>query len=122
VTSIHARANSYGVDWDLSLDRGGLLPGTTARGSVTLVAPNGTDGRGLIAALVATEQWQFQETTSDAQGRSSTHTVTRTEELRRLPVQLADQLSLAPGERLEIAFEVPVPRSARPPSRRPSAG
>jgi hypothetical protein len=109
VTSLHARANSHGVDWELSLDRAGLLPGTTARGSVTLAAPNGTDGRGVIAALITTEQWQFEETTSDAQGRSSTHTVTKTEELRRLPVQLSGQLGLAPGERLEIAFEVPVP-------------
>jgi hypothetical protein len=109
VSSIVARANSHGVDWELSLDRVGLLPGTTAKGSVALVAEHGTDGRGLIAALIATEQWQFKETTTDAQGHPRSRTVTKTEELRRLPVQLADQLSLAPGERRELVFEVPVP-------------
>ena len=109
MTSILARASSHGVDWELNLDRVSLLPGTTARGSVALVAAHGTDGRGLIAALIATEQWQFTETTTDAHGRPSSHTVTKTEELRRLPVQLADQLSLAPGERREFAVEVPVP-------------
>ncbi len=109
MTSIHAQASSHGVEWELGLDRVGLLPGTTAKGTVTLVAPHGTDGRGVIAALIATEQWKFTETTTDAQGHMSTRTVTRTEELRRLPVQLADQLSLAPGERREFPFEVPVP-------------
>ncbi|MGZ8501589.1 MAG: hypothetical protein ACXWWR_06855 [Candidatus Limnocylindrales bacterium] len=109
MTSIVARANSHGVDWELNLDRVGLLPGTTASGSVALVAPRGTDGRGLVAALIATEQWQFQQTTTDGQGRTSSRTVTETKELQRLPVQLADQLSLAAGERREFAVEVPVP-------------
>ena len=109
VTSITARANSHGVDWELSLERVDLLPGTTAKGTVTLVANHGTDARGLIAALIATEQWQYTETTTDGQGHTSSHTVTKKEELQRLPVQLASQVSLAPGERREIAFEVPVP-------------
>ena len=109
MTSVNARTSSHGVDWELSLDRAGLLPGTTATGSVALVAAHGTDGRGIIAALIATEQWQFEETTSDGQGHTSTHTVTKTEELRRLPVQLAGQLSLGPGERREFPFEIPVP-------------
>jgi hypothetical protein len=108
MTAIVARANSHGVDWELNLDRVDLLPGTATSGSVALVARNGTDGRGLIAALIATEQWQFQQTTTDSQGRTSSHTVTETKELQRLPVQLADQLTLGPGERREFAVEVPV--------------
>ena len=109
MSSILARANSHGVDWEVSLDRVDLLPGTTAKGAVTLVANHGTDARGLIAALIATEQWQFTETTTDAQGRPSSQKVTKTQELQRLPVQLDGQLNLGSGERREIAFEVPVP-------------
>lgn len=109
MTGVVARANSHGVDWELDLERVDLLPGTTAKGTVVFVAAHGTTGRGLIAALIATEQWQFEETTNDGHGHTSTRTVTRTEELQRLPVQLADQLSLGSGERREIAFEVPVP-------------
>jgi hypothetical protein len=109
MTSIVARANSHGVAWELNLERVDLLPGTTAKGSVAVVAEHGTDGRGLIAALIATEQWQFKETSTDAQGHPHSRTVTRTEELQRLPVQLADAVSLAAGERRELNFEVPVP-------------
>ncbi len=103
------RANSHGVDWELTLERDRLLPGTTAKGSVALTAAHGAGGRGLIAALIATEQWQFEETTSDGQGHSSSQTVTRKQELERLPVELAGEVSLAPGERRQIAFEIPVP-------------
>ena len=106
---IVARASSHGIDWVVRLDRGDLLPGTSARGTVELTAAHGGDGRALLAALIATEQWQFQETTSDMNGRPSSHTVTKTVELQRLPVMLADQVSLEPGERRELAFEVPVP-------------
>ncbi len=104
-----ARANSHGVDWELMLDRFDLLPGTTARGTVAMTANGATGARSVIAALIATEQWQFEQSSRDAQGHVTSHTVTRTEELRRLPVQLAEAVQLGSGERREIAFEVPVP-------------
>ncbi len=122
MTPIVARASSHGVDWELQLDRDGLLPGTTARGTVALTAAHGADGRGVIASLIATEQWRFDETTTDMQGRPSSHTVTKTVELQRLPVQLAGQVSLERGERRELPFRSPSRRWARPPWRRPSAG
>jgi hypothetical protein len=109
LTAIVARASSHGVDWEVGLERDLLLPGTTATGRVTLVARGGTEARGLVAALIATEQWQYDETTTDAQGHTSSHTVTRTDELQRLPVQLDGPIRLGAGERREIDFEVPVP-------------
>ncbi len=109
MTGIVARANSHGIDWEVGLERDLLLPGTTAKGSLTLLSRGVTQARGLLAALVATEQWQFDETTNDGRGHTSTHTVTKTEELQRLPVQLEGPLTLAEGERRVIAFEVPVP-------------
>lgn len=104
-----ARVESHGIDWELQLERDHLLPGTTARGRVALTAPDRIAGRGIIAALIATEQWRHQESYTDAQGHTQTRTVTRTEEHRRLPVQLSGPIALAAGERREFDLEVPVP-------------
>jgi hypothetical protein len=109
MTAIVARANSHGILWHLELERSDLLPGTTLKGTLALEALGEADGRGLLAALIATEQWQYDETTTDAHGHTSSHTVTRTEELQRLPVQLAGPIRLEAGERRELDFEVPVP-------------
>lgn len=106
---IVAHADSHGVDWELDLERDDLLPGTTARGRLT-IAPRGTlEARGVVAALIATEQWQYQETYTDAQGHVQSRTATKTEALQRLPVQLDGPVRMAAGERRELAFEIPVP-------------
>jgi hypothetical protein len=109
MSGIVARADSHGVDWQLQLERDDLLPGTTAKGRIELTARGGIEARGVVAALVATEQWQFEESYTDAQGHAQTRTVTKTDELRRLPVMLSGPLVLGAGERREIGFEVPVP-------------
>jgi hypothetical protein len=109
MAGIVARAESHGLAWEVSLERDQLLPGTTAKGKVMVTASGGTAGRGIVAALVATEQWRFRQTTTDGQGHSQTRTVTRTEELRRLPVQLSGPITLTGGERREFDVEVPVP-------------
>jgi len=103
------QAESHGVDWELRLERDDLLPGTTAKGRVTLTARDGIAGRGIVAALVATEQWRHRETYTDPQGHVQTRTVTATDELRRLPVQLSGPITLGTGERREFALDVPVP-------------
>ncbi len=108
-SGIVARADSHGVDWQLELERDDLLPGTTAKGRIELTAPGGIEARGVVAALIATEQWRFEESYTDAQGHVQTRTVTKTDELRRLPVMLSGPLVLGAGERREIGFEVPVP-------------
>lgn len=108
MTPIQARSSSHGVDWEVQLERGELLPGTTVKGTVAMTAAHGADGRAVIASLVATEHWKFEETTTDMDGHTSRHTVNRSAQLDRLPVQLAAQVSLERGERREYAFEVPV--------------
>jgi hypothetical protein len=106
---IVAGAESHGCDWELRLERDDPLVGTTARGRVSLGARDGIAARGVIAALVATEQWRYRETYTDSQGHVQTRSVTMTDELQRLPVQLSGPITLAPGERREFDLEVPVP-------------
>jgi hypothetical protein len=67
------------------------------------------DVRGLVAALVATERWQHQETYRDANGNTSTRTVTSTDELLREPVQVMGPAQLRPGETREFDVQLPVP-------------
>jgi hypothetical protein len=109
MAGIAARADSHGLTWEVSLERDQLLPGTTAKGRIVLTASGVTAGRGVVAALVATEQWRYRQTTSDGQGHTTTRTVTRTEELQRLPVQLSGPITLTAGECREFDLEAPVP-------------
>jgi hypothetical protein len=106
---IVARAESHGLSWEMRLERDRLLPGTLARGFVSLTASGGASGRGLVAALIATEQWRFRQTYTDGQGHVQTRTVTETDELQRLPVQLSGPITLGAGERREFDLQVPVP-------------
>jgi hypothetical protein len=105
----HATNDSHGVVWTLDLDRDDLIPGRLAKGRLRLDVHDDLRTRGLIVALVATEQWQHQETHSDGQGHTSTRTVTSRDELLREPVQLLPPTDLRDGETRDLAFEVPVP-------------
>jgi hypothetical protein len=105
----HATNNSHGVTWTLDLDRDDLIPGQLARGRLRLETHHDVTTRGLIAALIATERWQHQETSTDGQGHTSTRTVTSANEVLREPVQLLPPADLRAGETRELPFEVPVP-------------
>jgi hypothetical protein len=108
--AIHAHRSSAGVDWDVDLERDDLLPGQTAKGRLRLTARGNVEARFLIAALIATEQWQYTDTVTDAKGNSHTETRTRTVEHQRLPVDLGHGVvHLSSGETREMPFEVPVP-------------
>ena len=107
--SRHATNDSHGVTWTLDLERDDLIPGQLARGRLRLDVHGEVRARGLVVALVATEQWQHQETTTDGQGHTTTRTVTTTRELLREPVQLLPSTDLRTGETRDLAFEVPVP-------------
>jgi len=98
-----------GVEWSVELERDGLLPGQAARGRVTFTVDHRIEARGVLAALVATEQWQYHETVSDGHGGS--HTVTRTgsDQLVREPVRLLGPTGFEAGHGATIDFEVPVP-------------
>jgi hypothetical protein len=100
---------SHGVAWTASLDADRLLPGRLTAGTLTVVADDTFEARGLVAALVAVEHWQHEETTTDGQGHTSTRTVTSRDELRRVPVQLSGPIQLAAGETRTFPFQMPVP-------------
>ena len=104
-----ATRQSGGVSWEVELERDALLPGTLTRGVVRLVANERVETRGIVAALIATEHWQWDQTTTNAKGQPTTRTVTEREELRRLPVQLLPATTLEPGERRELPLELPIP-------------
>jgi hypothetical protein len=109
MTGVRVERSDGGVSFALTLDRVGLLPGRAAGGSVRLTFQGSRSVRGIVASLIATEHWQYRETRHDANGRTSTRTVTREEELRRLPVQLAGPGEHAAGSTVEFPLELPVP-------------
>ena len=93
----------------MTLDTDRLLPGRLTAGSLTVAADDTFEARSLVAALVAVEHWQHEETTTDGQGHTSTRTVTSRDELRRVPVQLSGPIQLSAGETRTFPFEMPVP-------------
>ena len=106
---IQVTGSDGGVDFELTLDRHELLPGRLAAGVVHLTFRRGMDVRGIVASLIATEQWQFKRTHNDAQGHMTTETVTERHELQRLPVMLDGPGSHGAGETREFRLELPVP-------------
>ena len=98
-----------GVEFEVDLERTELLPGRLVAGVVRLRFRDAKAVRGIVAALVATETWQWRQTTTDGQGHTTTRTVTEHDELQRLPIQLAPAGSHAAGETREFALELPVP-------------
>lgn len=106
---LRATNEDHGVAWEVELERGNLLPGQLARGVVRVRAQRAIEARGLRAELIGTEQWQYTRTTTDGQGHTRTETVTRREELRRVPVLLEGALTLSAGEAREWSLELPVP-------------
>ena len=108
-TGVRAVASDGGVDFEVRLDRADLIPGRLASGSVRLTFRDGTECRGIVASLTATEQWQWRRTDRDSEGRTTTRTVTERHELQRLPVRLAGPSTHAAGEVAEFRIELPVP-------------
>ncbi|MGZ6269112.1 MAG: hypothetical protein ACXWMU_00905 [Candidatus Limnocylindrales bacterium] len=98
-----------GVQWDVTLERSDLLPGRLAAGRVILRPAHELEIRGAVAALVATEQWQYRQTTSDGRGGTATRIVTRREELVRAPVQLLGPATLPAGSPTVLELRLPVP-------------
>ena len=108
MTATTTRSDS-GVDFRLDLDTDRLLPGRLTSGSVHIDFRDGIEVRGIVASLIATEQWQTEETTTDANGQMHTETETHKHELQRLPVMLAGPGRFAPGDTREFRVELPVP-------------
>ncbi|HEV2007019.1 MAG TPA: sporulation protein [Candidatus Limnocylindrales bacterium] len=101
--------DSGGASWHLELDRQLLIPGQLVSGRVSVTAHSGIESRGIVVALKATEHWKHRESSTDAQGHTTTRVVTSTAEAIREPVQLSGPLGLTAGEPFERTFELPVP-------------
>jgi hypothetical protein len=98
-----------GINFRLDLETDRLLPGRTATGNVHIDFLVAVEVRGIVASLIATERWQTEETTTDANGVSHTETETHSHELQRLPVMLAGPGRIGPGESRDYRVELPVP-------------
>jgi hypothetical protein len=104
-----ARASWGGFELTLELGSRDLLPGRLVDGRLVVGAPRGGSFRGARVTLVGTERWRYDQTTTDAEGRTRTETRTAEEDLPKVPIAVLGATSLAPGERREIPFQVPVP-------------
>ena len=113
--SVVVRNSGGGVDLELELERTDLLPGRLAPAVLRLVARQGREIRGAYATLIGVEHWQVRQTDRDANGTTRTRTVTRREDLPRVPIRLLGPTALSAGVRTVLPFEVPVP-SLGPPS------
>jgi hypothetical protein len=105
----HVTNRSHGIGWTLDLERDDLLPGRLVPGHLRLDFEKDVETRGLIVALVATEQWQHTETYTDGQGHVQTRTKTERRELVREPVQVLGPTTFRQGETRELDLELPVP-------------
>jgi hypothetical protein len=102
-------ATSHGVDWQIELERDRLLPGRLVAGRVTITTRDGVEARRLIVTLIGEEAWQHEVSSTDADGHTSTRTVTSTAELPRVPIELSGPLRLAAGETRSWELSLPVP-------------
>src|SRR4051812_18311461 len=103
------RADSHGIQWVATLDSDRLLPGRLTAGSIAITADDRFEARGLVAALVAEEWWQHEESSTDGQGHVSTRTVTSRRDLVHEPVQVSGPVVLERGEARSFAIQMPVP-------------
>lgn len=101
--------SSHGADWRLELERRELLPGRLVAGRLDVTSHATIDARAIVVALRAEEHWKHEVTTTDAQGRTSTHVETERHEVVREPVQVEGAIQLGVGEARTWTFELPVP-------------
>jgi hypothetical protein len=104
-----ARRSAGGVDFELELERDHLLPGRLVGGVARLNFRKNMRIRGGYVTLIGREWWQYERSDTDSQGHSRTETVTRREDLPRVPVQLLGEAQFSAGETRELRFELPVP-------------
>lgn len=107
--TVEVTGSDAGVDFTISLERAELLPGRLATGTVRMAFRDDRDVRSIVAGLVATEHWQYDRTSTDANGHMRTETVTKRSDIQRLPVELAGPGHYARGRTVEFPLELPVP-------------
>ncbi|TAJ99198.1 MAG: hypothetical protein EPO36_12975 [Chloroflexota bacterium] len=101
--------SSHGVVWRLELQRDALLPGRLVAGRIEVSSRGAFEARVLVVTLRATEHWQHRVTTTDSEGRTSSHVVTERHDLLSEPVEVDAGVHLAAGEQRSWTFELPVP-------------
>ena len=98
-----------GFDLRLELASDRLLPGRLVDGTFLVTAQRGGSFRGARVALVGTETWRYDVTTTDSQGHTRTETRTGRQELPKVPIAVLGPVTLAAGETREVPFQLPVP-------------
>lgn len=106
---IVARNSGGGVQLELELERGDLIPGRLVPGSLRLLSGSPREIRGAFVTLVGTEHWKHEVTDRDANGNTGTRIVREERELPRVPVQLLGSTALGGAEPKDLPFEIPVP-------------
>ncbi len=107
--SVVARNSGGGVQLELELQRGDLLPGRLVPGVLRVLSGSPCEIRGAFVTLVGTEHWKHEVTERDAKGNMRTRIVREERELPRVPVQVLGPVALGRDERRELPFEIPVP-------------
>jgi hypothetical protein len=102
-------SGSGGLRWHLELDRLPLLPGRLVGGRIRLKADDAVQARAVVVALIAEEHWRHDVDDRDADGNTTTRTVTERREHVREPVMVHGPLALAAAETWDTVFELPVP-------------
>ncbi len=107
-------AESGGVRWHLELERDQLLPGRLVGGRVRIVSDDGVEARRLLVELRGEERWEYETTSTDSKGHTTTQRHTGSASLPPVPVQVLGPVRLAAGETAEAPFELPVPSLGPP--------
>jgi hypothetical protein len=100
-------------DWRLQVDPAVLLPDRPGTFAITFTPDRDLDARGVSAVLRCVERYRYDETetTSGANGKMTTRRVTRTrtEEIHRAEIALADAGRLAAGQPQTWSFTLDIP-------------
>ena len=88
-------ADDGGVRWHLELERGDLLPGRLVDGRVRITANDAVEARRLLVELRGEERWEYETTSTDSEGHTTTERHTGSQDLPAVPVQVLAPVRLA---------------------------
>jgi hypothetical protein len=107
-------ADDGGVHWHLELERDVLLPGRLVGGRVRITSRGGVEARRLIVELRGEERWEYETTSTDSKGHTTTQRRTGNAAMPPVPVEVLGPVRLAASETTEAPFELPVPSLGPP--------
>ena len=81
-------AESGGVRWHLELERDQLLPGRLVGGRVRIMSEGEVEARRLLVELRGEERWEYETTSTDSDGHTTTQRHTGSASQPAVPVQV----------------------------------